>query len=280
MAVFDNDALDMHFIGTATVLLRYGDLTLLTDPNFLHRGERAHLGYGLVSRRLTEPGVDVTDLPPLDAVVLSHLHGDHWDRRARRHLERSVPIITTPHAARHLRTWQGFDRAGGLRDWESCTFRQGRSQVRITALPGRHSLQPVLRRLLPPVMGSMLEFGPRDGAVRLRVYLSGDTLLYDGLDEIARRFPDAELAVLHLGGTRLPGGFVVTMDGAQGAELARRLGYRRVLPVHYDDYSVFRSPLQDFLTEADRLGLRERLVHCPRGHQARLGPGDDRPAVL
>ncbi|MEV5548618.1 MBL fold metallo-hydrolase [Streptomyces sp. NPDC052309] len=279
MAAFDDDALDLHFIGTATVLLRYGDLTLLTDPNFLHRGERAHLGYGLTSTRLTEPALDVTELPPVDVVVLSHLHGDHWDRRARRHLDRSVPIVTTAHAARRLRTWQGFDRAGGLRTWESCTFRQGGSQVRVTSLPGRHSLQPVLRRLLPPVMGSMLEFGPRDGPVRLRLYVSGDTLLYDGLDEIARRFPHAELAVLHLGGTRLPGGFVVTMDGAQGAELARRLGCPGVLPVHYDDYSVFRSPLDDFLTEVDRLGLRERLVSCARGQHARVVPLGERPGV-
>ncbi|WP_217143818.1 MBL fold metallo-hydrolase [Streptomyces sp. AC627_RSS907] len=273
MAAFADDALDVHFIGTATVLLRYGELTLLTDPNFLHRGERAHLGYGLVSRRLTEPALDPAELPPLDAVVLSHLHGDHWDRRARRLLDRSVPVVTTPHAARRLRTWQGFDRAGGLRTWESCTFARGGSQVRVTSLPGRHSLQPVLSRLLPPVMGSMLEFGPRDGAARLRVHLSGDTLLYAGLDDIGRRFPGAELAVLHLGGTRLPGGFVVTMDGAQGAELARRLGSRRILPVHYDDYSVFRSPLEDFLAEAGRLGLRERIVHCARGQHARVEPG-------
>ncbi|MFI9810086.1 MBL fold metallo-hydrolase [Streptomyces sp. NPDC052301] len=278
MAAYD-DALDLHFIGTATVLLRYGDLTLLTDPNFLHHGERAHLGYGLTSPRLTEPALDVTQLPPLDAVVLSHLHGDHWDRRARRHLDRSVPIVTTPHAARHLRTWQGFRRAGGLRTWERCTVREGRSQVRITALPGRHSLHPVLRRLLPPVMGTMLEFGRRDGTVALRLYVSGDTLVYDGLDEIARRFPGADLAVLHLGGTRLPGGFVVTMDGAQGAELARRLGHPRVMPIHYDDYAVFRSPLEDFLTEADRLGLRERLVLCARGQHALVTPHGDRPLV-
>ncbi|WP_069813891.1 MBL fold metallo-hydrolase [Streptomyces sp. TP-A0874] len=277
--MFDDEALDVHFIGTATVLLRYGDLTLLTDPNFLHRGEHAHLGYGLVSRRLSEPALDVTELPPLDAVVLSHLHGDHWDRRARRGLDRSLPVVTTPHAARRLRTWQGFGQAGGLRTWESCTFERGGSQVRVTALPGRHSLQPVLSRLLPPVMGSMLEFGPPGGTVRLRVYLSGDTLLHDGLDEIVRRFPQAELAVLHLGGTELPGGFVVTMDGAQGAELAHRLGYRRVLPVHYDDYSVFRSPLADFLTEADRLGLGERVIHCTRGQHTRLEPTGGSPPL-
>ncbi|MFI2645441.1 MBL fold metallo-hydrolase [Streptomyces sp. NPDC018610] len=279
MAAFDDDVIDLHFLGTATVLLRYGDLTLLTDPNFLHRGEAAHLGYGLVSRRVTEPALDVAELPRLDAVVLSHLHGDHWDRRARRGMDRSVPIVTTPHAARRLSGWQGFRHAGGLRTWESGVFRRGASQVRVTALPGRHSLHPVLRRMLPPVMGSMLEFGPTGGPVRQRLYLSGDTLLYDGLDEIARRFPTADLAVLHLGGTRLPGGFVVTMDGAQGAELARRLGPRRIMPVHYDDYPVFRSPLGDFLTEARRLGLAERLVHCPRGQHARLLPHADRATV-
>ena len=70
MASFDDSAVDLHFIGNATVLLRYGDLTLLTDPNFLHRGEHAHLGYGLVSRRLTEPALDPWELPRLDAVVL------------------------------------------------------------------------------------------------------------------------------------------------------------------------------------------------------------------
>ncbi|MGW5656869.1 MBL fold metallo-hydrolase [Streptomyces humi] len=261
---------DLHFVGNATVLLRYGELTLLTDPNFLHRGQYAYLGYGLLSRRLTEPAVDVEDLPRLDGIVLSHLHGDHWDRRARRHLDHAVPVLSTPHAARRLRVVHGFPRTAGLRTWQGFTLRHGRDQVRVTALPGRHAGHPVLRGLLPPVMGSMLEFGPVGGTPRLRLYVSGDTLVYDGLDEIARRFPAADLAVLHLGGTRLPGGFVVTMDGVQGAELARRLGPRAVLPVHYGDYTVMRSPLDAFLAEADALGLRDRLVHCRHGQHARI----------
>ncbi|SFY48315.1 hypothetical protein STEPF1_01539 [Streptomyces sp. F-1] len=69
------------------------------------------------------------------------------------------------------------------------------------------------------------------------------------------------------------------MDGAQGAELARRLDYRHVLPVHYDDYTVFRSPLDAFLTEARALGLQERLVHCRRGQHARVVASQERPAV-
>jgi L-ascorbate metabolism protein UlaG (beta-lactamase superfamily) len=265
-------AIELHFIGNATVLLRYGGLTLLTDPNFLHRGQYAYLGYGLLSRRLTEPALDPGDLPRLDAIVLSHLHGDHWDRRARRELDHSVPVLTTPHAARRLPVVHRFPRTAGLRTWEGFTVRRGDVQVRVTALPGRHAGHPVLRGLLPPVMGSMLEFGPAGGAPRMRLYVSGDTLVHDGLDEIAQRFPAADLAVLHLGGTRLPGGFVVTMDGAQGAELARRLDPRLLLPVHYGDYTVMRSPLEAFLTEIDALGLGDRVVHCPHGHRARIAP--------
>ncbi|MFI0168394.1 MBL fold metallo-hydrolase [Streptomyces sp. NPDC017095] len=269
-ALPEDDTLDLHFIGNATVLMRYGPLTLLTDPNFLHRGEYAHLGYGLVSRRLTEPAVDPRDLPRIDSIVLSHLHGDHWDRRARRSLDHTIPVLSTPHAARRLRVFHGFRRTAGLRTWRAFTLQRGAAQATVTALPGRHAGQPVLRGLLPPVMGSMIEFGPVGGPARLRLYISGDTLLYDGLDEIAHRFPAADLAVLHLGGTRLPGGFLVTMDGTQGAELARRLAPRAILPVHYEDYTVMRSPLSDFLTEAHRLDLTEKIVHCPHGSRAQL----------
>ena len=45
----------LEFVGTATSLLRLGPFTVLTDPNFLHRGQLAYLGKGLASRRLTEP---------------------------------------------------------------------------------------------------------------------------------------------------------------------------------------------------------------------------------
>ncbi|MGY0070303.1 MBL fold metallo-hydrolase [Streptomyces sp. QTS137] len=267
-----DSAVRVQFIGNATLLVRYATLTLLTDPNFLHRGQHAHLGYGLLTRRLKEPAVAVDQLPAdLDAVVLSHLHGDHWDRVARRNLDRALPVLTTPHAARLLRTLQGFRHARGLRDWQHHTLSREGHQVRLTAMPGRHAVGP-LRGLLPPVMGSMLEFGPVGGPVRLRVYVSGDTLLFDGMEEIHRRYPDTDLAVLHLGGTRLPGGFVVTMDGGQGAELSRRLGPRFTLPVHYDDYTVMKSPLSAFLEEMDRRGLGERVVHCGRGRVATITP--------
>lgn len=91
---------------------------------------------------------------------------------ARRGLDRSTRIVTTPHAARRLSVLHGFRQAAGLRTWEGCVLRRGGVRVRITSLPGRHAGQAVLRGLLPPVRGSLLEFGPEDGPVRLRLYLS------------------------------------------------------------------------------------------------------------
>src|ERR1700712_2663160 len=98
----DEDDVTLTFGGNATTLIRLGAFTVLTDPNFLHRGQRAYLGKGLWSRRLTEPSMQPPDLPELDAIVLSHLHGDHFDRVAKAGLARSQPVITTPSAARRL----------------------------------------------------------------------------------------------------------------------------------------------------------------------------------
>ncbi|GHE73359.1 hypothetical protein GCM10018785_46830 [Streptomyces longispororuber] len=67
------------------------------------------------------------------------------------------------------------------------------------------------------------------------------------------------------------------MDGRQGAELTRRLRPRFALPVHYDDYTVMKSPLSAFHAEMDRRGLGERVIHCGRGQVATIAPGS--PAV-
>ena len=89
-----SDTGSLFFIGNATVLLRLGPFAVLTDPNFLHQGESVGIGYGLIrSKRLTEPAISIDALPPLDMVVLSHHHEDHFDRVATEQLN---PVVPTP----------------------------------------------------------------------------------------------------------------------------------------------------------------------------------------
>jgi L-ascorbate metabolism protein UlaG (beta-lactamase superfamily) len=257
----------LTFVGTATTVLRLGGFTVLTDPNFLRRGQRAYLGKGLWSRRLTDPALRVDELPRLDAVVLSHLHGDHFDRVARAGLDRTPPVLTTPRAARRLEDW-GFSPVG-LDTWSDHILTRTGESLRVESLPGIHA-RGALSRVLPPVMGSLLEHRGSDGRV-LRVYLSGDTLTGDHLDEVHRRHPDIDVAVVHLGGTRILA-HTVTMDAAQGDDFLRRVQPRLAVPVHHDDYGVFRSTLADFLTTVR--GTERQAVVRPvaRGETITLSP--------
>lgn len=101
---------EVYFIGNATTLIRYGGLTVLTDPAFLHKGEHVHLGHGIWARREVEPACQISDLPPVDLIVLSHYHGDHFDDVAARELDKALPIVSTADAVDKLNAL-GFERA-------------------------------------------------------------------------------------------------------------------------------------------------------------------------
>ncbi|HUR96602.1 MAG TPA: MBL fold metallo-hydrolase [Pyrinomonadaceae bacterium] len=250
------------FVGTATVIVRLGGFTILTDPNFLHAGDHVHLGYGLTSERLTEPAFDIEALPPIDFCILSHYHGDHFDQLVEEKLRKDLPIITTEHAAEELKE-KGFTTPIALDTWDSITVENGLNRVRITSMPGKHG-PAIVDFALPPVMGSMLDFEAASGEKLLRMYISGDTLIHDDLDEIPIRFPGVDLALLHLGGTRVLG-VLVTMDDKQGVEMMRIIEPNKAIPIHYNDYDVFKSPLEDFKRAAEAAGLADRMVYLAHG---------------
>ncbi|HYY99638.1 MAG TPA: MBL fold metallo-hydrolase [Pyrinomonadaceae bacterium] len=251
------------FVGTATVVLRYAGFTILTDPNFLHAGDHVHLGYGLTSERLTNPALDIEELPPVDFCVLSHYHGDHFDRVAEERLRKDLPIITTEHAASELKE-KGFTATIALDTWDAVSVEKGGAGVRLTSMPGKHG-PSVTEFFLPPVMGSMLEFGRAEGGrTALRLYITGDTLVHDDLREIPKRYPEIDLALFHLGGTRIMG-VLLTMDAEQGVEAIRIVNPREVIPIHYNDYDVFKSPLEEFKRAVEAAGFSDRVRYLSHG---------------
>lgn len=254
----------IFFIGNATVIIRYAGFTILTDPNFLHKGQKVHLGYGLTATRTTDPAINLDALPPIDLIVLSHMHEDHFDRLVQKNLDKTIPIVTTPQAAKALNE-KGFISTYPLKTWQTFYLARGKqAMLRLTALPAKHGPGPV-SSLLPEVMGSMLEFQTPNEHTTYRMYISGDTLVYKDLKEIPRRFSDIDLAFLHLGGTRIFG-IMLTMNGKQGVELTRIINPHTVIPIHYNDYSVFTSSLDDFVNAYFGSGL-ENQAHY-------LHPGD------
>ncbi|HWJ94974.1 MAG TPA: MBL fold metallo-hydrolase, partial [Telluria sp.] len=158
----------------------------------------------------------------------------------------------------------GFTRTMGLSHWDRVAVEKGDARLRITSAPGRHG-KAGMQALLPTVMGSVLDFGPQPDQPLYRMYISGDTLVYDDLKAIPQRFPGVNLALLHLGGTRILGVFKVTMDGKDGVDLLQIIQPEKAIPIHYNDYTVFKSPLADFEREVKAAGLEQKIIYLKHG---------------
>ncbi len=252
----------LFFIGTATMLVHYGGFTFITDPNFIHLHEKVDLGGGISATRQTDPAIDIGQLPPLDFVLLSHFHGDHFDQVAERELAKDIPIITPPQAADQLHK-RGFTNLYPLDTWKTVSITREEARLSITAAPGKHG--PVVVDLaLPDVMGSLLEFQTGGIESRFRMYITGDTLVYDDIREIPQRFPNIDLALLHLGGTKIMG-LLLTMDDKQGVEMLEIIQPEMAIPIHYNDYDVFKSPLEDFQKAVQAAGWADRVRYLKHG---------------
>jgi L-ascorbate metabolism protein UlaG (beta-lactamase superfamily) len=264
--MFD-DVGTVYFVGTATCLIRFAGITVLTDPNFLHRGEKVHLGYGLTATRRTEPALSIDQLPHVDVVVLSHLHEDHFDRVAEERLDKRIPIVTTRHASIALQR-KGFLETYAPATWEAIEVQKGETRLNIAAMPGRHG-PGLVQFAMPPVMGSVLDFST--SSKRYRIYVSGDTLPIQELRKIPERYPGIDLGLFHLGGTKVAG-ITVTMNGKMGVQALEMVDPNLAIPIHYDDYDRFKSPLDDFKREVERVGLVDRVRYLERGEVYSFAP--------
>ena len=274
------------FIGTATTLIRFAPLTILTDPNFLHAGDHVHLGPGVNATRKTDPYLDLQQLPNVDLVLLSHYHEDHFDRKVESDLNRDLPIVTTPHAKECLVDKKGdddrFNRVTALEPWDTATVDVVGEQktVGVTAVPGKHVPPGFLETAnellgaVPPTNGWIVELtSSRNAQNCYRIYITGDTLLVDDLKTIPERYSKAgrpiDLMLAHLGGTTIPSPSIpllmVTMDAKMGVDLIKMIQPEITIPIHFDDYDVFASPLSDFRDAVREAGLEDKVIFLDRG---------------
>ncbi|MEU0250253.1 MBL fold metallo-hydrolase [Streptomyces sp. NPDC006235] len=240
--------------GGPTSVIEYGGLRFVTDPTFDPPGEYPMPLPGDHKLVKTEPSpVAAADLGHVDAVLLSHdEHDDNLDNTGRAFLP-EVPVVFT--------TVSGAGRLGGtaqgLAFWQSAELeRPDGGTVTVTGLPARHG--PVG---CEPVTGDVVGFMLTSDDLP-PVYVSGDNAALEHVEEIAEKFAPVDTAVLFLGGARMRFAFdgaLLTFDSAQGAEAAKRLGARRVVPAHFDSWAHFKEGRHEVEAAFTAAGLAGRL---------------------
>jgi L-ascorbate metabolism protein UlaG (beta-lactamase superfamily) len=242
-------------IGGPTLLIEAHGWRILSDPTFDPPGRRYSFGWGTSSTKTTGPAIAAADLPPLEAVLLSHdHHADNLDDAGRALLPDVPAVVTTVSGSRRL----AAPNVRGLVPWSTTTLNApGLPDVTVTATPCRHG-PPLSRPIAGEVVGFALQW-EGDPAV---VWLSGDTVLFDGVREVADRL-EVDVAVLHLGAVQFPftGPLRYSMNGDDAAELVGLLKPRVVVPVHFEGWSHF---------DQQETALHEALGRAPDDVRCRL----------
>lgn len=208
----ETTGLGVRYVGHATVLLDLGAVRLLTDP-FL----RDRLG----PLRRHGPVPIAADLGPIDVVVISHAHPDHFDRRSLDVLE-GDPLVIVPRGLEVGLRPRGR-RVAGVTVGQAVRIGGGYT---VTAVPARHWRWPGAPRAA--TVGYLIESAgadPRRGGI----YFAGDTAPFAAMGAFAARVDVALLPVGSWGPHLSPG----HLSPRSAAEVARDLGARVAVPIHW-----------------------------------------------
>ena len=252
-----NGELGLTFIGHSSFFVQLGGKNFVIDPNFAR--------WLFVLKRLRRPGLRIKDLPPIDAVLVTHAHFDHLHRpslraiaRATRNKRRPAPLIIVPGNVGDLVSDLGFRDIIEMNWWDTKKL----DGVSISHTPARHWGARIIRDMHRGYGGYVLK------ARGESIYHAGDTAYFEGFREIGQRLKP-ELALLPIGAYH-PASFRNVHTSPEDAVRGFiDMGARWLVPMHYGTFRLshepMEEPLQRLASESKALGVDDRVVVLKEG---------------
>ncbi len=249
--------LGITFIGHSSFFLQMGGKNILVDPNFAR--------WIFVLKRLRRPGLRLRDLPPIDAILISHAHFDHLHRPSLRTIARLTrwqsgkrPLLIAPRHVRDLVSDLGFGRIIEMDWWQSTQL----GNIEITHTPARHWGARIIRDMHRGYGGYVLRWGGHS------IYHAGDTAYFEGFREIGQRLkPD--IALLPIGAYQPESYRNVHTSPEDATQAFVDLGARWMVPMHYGTfrlgYEPFDEPLERLRKDARRRGIEQKICVLEEG---------------
>jgi len=241
--------IDLTWIGHASFLVQFTDLNVLIDPNFAN--------WLFLLKRIKRSGLRLEHLPPIDVVLLTHAHFDHFHKPTLRRLPHPK-IGIMPWGVGDLAWDLGFGRIVELDWWES--FSHGNWKVTFT--PSKHWGARVLRDNHRGYGGFILEHQGR------RIYHAGDSAYFEGFKEIGK-LSRPELALLPIGAYHPESFRHLHMGPDEAIKVFKELRARWLVPMHY---GAFRLSFEDMdepprwlLELAQEQGIAHKLKFLEEG---------------
>jgi L-ascorbate metabolism protein UlaG (beta-lactamase superfamily) len=254
---------DLWWLGQSGYLLRAGDRHLLIDPYLSDSLTQKYASTDKPHVRISERVIDPERLDFIDILTASHAHTDHLDPetlgplfRVNPRLRFIVPASIAPLAAEragiHEKALIGLDAGEGV-ELEGITLH---------AIPAAHN------SLDKDSEGRHLYLGYIIETCGIRIFHSGDTLLYPGMEDMLRPFR-VDLALLPINGNRPERRVAGNLDAGEAVWLASAIGAGLTIPCHYDMFAFNTADVREFEREAEGAGIGYRVLRL--GERAALG---------
>lgn len=254
--------IEIVHIGGPTALIEIDGYRILTDPTF-DDGPKEYSVGPVTLKKLSSPSMNTTDLGQVDLVLLSHdEHADNLDEKGRAYLNHAAELFTTTSGAKRL-----GGHAVGLKPWDSKIIKtKNKNTLKITAVPARHG--PVG---IEPIAGDVIGFViTSQDSGRDLLYITGDTVWYEGTKEATKRFKPMSVLAFAGGAKPLPISVRVTMDATELLEFASALPEAVIIPIHQDGWSHFKESKTDIEQVFATFKLEKRLLSLTPGIKTKV----------
>lgn len=240
---------EITWIGHSSFLIQFTDLSVLIDPNFAN--------WLFLLKRLKSTGFRLKDLPPVDVILITHCHYDHFHKPTLRRLP-SPKFGIMPWGTIKLTRGLGFKRVIELEWWE--TFQKDGWKVSLT--PAKHWGARYIHDSHRGYGGFIIE---HQGRV---IYHAGDTAYYDGFKEIYKRYKP-EIALLPIGASHPDSFRHVHMSPEDAIKAFNDLHSKVFIPMHYGHFKLAfeepeRSP-EELKKLAEQHGISKQIFFLEEG---------------
>ena len=252
----DSDRFYLWWLGQSGFLIQWKGQHLLLDPYLSDSLTRKYADTDKPHVRMTELAIDPSALDFIDVCTSSHNHTDHLDAETLLPLMQANPNmqLLIPEANRDFVCERlGCDQTYpiGLNENEQVAL----GSFTFHGVPAAHNTiekDPLGRCKF---MGFVVEFG------HWKLYHSGDTLWYEGMEDILRPY-QVNLAMLPINGNKPERRVAGNLDHEEAVRLANTIGARLVIPCHYDMFTFNTADPADFARACEKIQQPYKVLQC------------------
>jgi L-ascorbate metabolism protein UlaG (beta-lactamase superfamily) len=216
-------------------------------------------------KRLRQPGLRIADLPPIDAVLVTHAHFDHLHRPSLRAIARATrqkggrrPMLIVPQHVRDIVFDLGYENVVEMKWWDQTHI----GDLTVTHTPSNHWGARIIRDMHRGFGGYVLANRSHS------VYHAGDTAFFDGFKEIGERL-EPEIALLPIGAYDPPSFRAVHTSPEDAVQAFVDLKAERMIPMHYGTFKLSHEPMEEpvqrLLADASKRGIEDKISVLQEG---------------